>query len=245
MHSRAPLGREQRPRRTAAEESPATARPGAIDAETLAEGRDADPHGGLPAGSVLDGNRRHGFLVAPENRAIHRGKPLPAGSGSIRLHDIGRGRLPGRRAGAAFQPNARMVEPGFDVRGLCGRRLPRHRASAGHPACRSVRAGGFPRGSVVFKLLHENRCGVRHRIVGCDIRGRPSRSSQLPWCGRVCDLAGTTAGMVGAPFCWRCCGRTVTAGFCWDGWCCWPIASRPCPYGPARHGRGTACGSGW
>src|ERR1019366_3351412 len=92
---------------TAAEEPPATARPDARSAfgtaGPLAEDRDAAPHGDLPVGHVLHRNRRHGFLVAPENRTIHRGTPLPAGSGSIRLYDLGCGRIPGRSARTAFQ----------------------------------------------------------------------------------------------------------------------------------------------
>ena len=133
--------------RTAAEEPPATARPDAPNAfgsaGPLAEDRDAAPHGSLPVGPVLHGNRRHGFLVAPENRTIHRGTPLPAGSRSIRLYDLGRGRIPGRRAGTAFQPDARVVEPGPDVRGLCGGRLSRHCPGPGCSARQPVRVAGF------------------------------------------------------------------------------------------------------
>ena len=200
--SRVRVRHERQPRRTAAEEPPAAARAGAgqvfSDADPLAEDRDAAAHGSLPPGPILDGNRRHRFLVALEDRTIHRGTPLSAGSRSVRLYDIGRGRIPGRRERAAFQPDARVVEPGVDVRGVRGGRLPRRYSGPGCFARRTVRPGRFPRCPAVGQLLCGNRSRVRRGVRGRGIRGGPPRVGQLPGGGRVRDLAGVAVGLVDA-----------------------------------------------
>ena len=80
---------------------------------------------GVSVGIVLHGNLRPRFLVAPQDRPIHRHPASPAHSRPVCLHYGIRPAVTPGGNDTELQPHARVAVPGGLVSGLCGRGIPR------------------------------------------------------------------------------------------------------------------------